>query len=136
MAFDMTLRFLALAGDGIGPEIMTATLAVLDAVRPRLERDVVIRNESIGFAALEAHGSTIPETVIERAKASDAVLLGPVSHNAYPSRAEGGLNPSGVLRRELDLYANIRPARTWGGLKAPAQRPFDLIVARENLEGF
>ncbi|MEL6280952.1 MAG: isocitrate/isopropylmalate family dehydrogenase, partial [Pseudomonadota bacterium] len=51
-------------------------------------------------------------------------------------REEGGFNPSGVLRRELDLYANIRPARRWEGVDAPIQGPLDLIVARENLEGF
>lgn len=132
----MTLRFLALEGDGIGPEIMEATLAVLEAIQPILRRKVDVQHEAIGFAALEAQGSTVPDAVIAEAKRSDAVLLGPVSHNAYPPTAEGGLNPSGVLRKELDLYANIRPSRTWDGLQAPAGSPFDLIVARENLEGF
>lgn len=132
----MTLRFLALEGDGIGPEIMGATLAVLKAIQPMLQREVDVQHEAIGFAALDAHGSTIPDAVITKAKRSDAVLLGPVSHNAYPPKADGGLNPSGVLRKELDLYANIRPARTLDGMQAPAKRPFDLIVVRENLEGF
>ncbi|MDJ0824602.1 MAG: isocitrate/isopropylmalate family dehydrogenase [Rhodobacter sp.] len=130
------LRLLALDGDGIGPEIMAAALAVLDAVRPQLGRAVEVERAKIGFAALKATGSTIPEPVIAAARAADGVLLGPVSHNAYPPREEGGLNPSGVLRKALDLYANIRPARTWPGLDAPARRPFDLVVMRENLEGF
>ena len=49
----MTLRFLALEGDGIGPEIMAATLAVLGAIRPILRREVEVRHALIGFAALE-----------------------------------------------------------------------------------
>jgi 3-isopropylmalate dehydrogenase len=109
---------------------------VLDAVRPVLSRPVEVTSEDIGFSALEQHGSTIPEHVIDAAKNSDGVLLGPVSHNAYPPREEGGINPSGVLRQELDLYANIRPAKAWAGLPTPSVKPIDLVVVRENLEGF
>ncbi|MEL7117119.1 MAG: isocitrate/isopropylmalate dehydrogenase family protein [Pseudomonadota bacterium] len=125
------LNLLALPGDGIGPEIVTATLRVLEA----LAVPVRVETAEIGFSALETHGSTIPDAVIAKAKATNAVLLGPVSHNAYPPRDQGGLNPSGLLRKELDLYANIRPARTWPGLPATAT-DMDLVVARENLEGF
>ena len=134
MAADLTL--LRLDGDGIGPEIMAATQTVLEAVRPAMTRGLHVEQADIGFAALDAHGTTIPDAVIARAKAVDGVLLGPVSHNAYPPRAEGGLNPSGVLRGALELYANIRPARAWDGLHAPSQTPIDLVVVRENLEGF
>jgi len=134
MASDLT--FLALPGDGIGPEIMDATLNVLDAVRPRTSRAVTVKRREIGFAALKRAGSTIPADVIAAARDADGVLLGPVSHNAYPPREEGGLNPSGVLRRELDLFANIRPARRWAGLDAPVGRKMDVVVVRENLEGF
>ncbi len=128
------LRFLALPGDGIGPEIMAATLAVLDAVP--LSRPVQVETAQIGFAALDAAGTTIPDAVVAAARQADGVLLGPVSHNAYPPREGGGLNPSGVLRKSLELYANIRPARVWPGIAAPAQTAFDLVVVRENLEGF
>ncbi len=130
------LHLLALPGDGIGTEIMNATLVVLDAARPFIGREVVVDRQAIGFAALEAKGTTIPDTVIEAARAVDGVLLGPVSHNAYPPREEGGLNPSGVLRKALDLHANIRPARRWDGVEAPITQPIDLVVVRENLEGF
>ncbi|RMF37843.1 MAG: isocitrate/isopropylmalate dehydrogenase family protein [Alphaproteobacteria bacterium] len=130
------MRLLALEGDGIGPEIMAAALAVLQALEPFIGRTVEVRSMTIGFAALEAEGTTIPEPVIAAARAADGVLLGPVSHNAYPPKEEGGLNPSGVLRRELELYANIRPARTWPGVPAPMGGEFDLVILRENLEGF
>lgn len=126
------MRLLALPGDGIGPEIVSATLRVLDA----LDVALAVEHAEIGFAALDTQGSTIPPEVIQQAREADAVLLGPVSHNAYPPRDQGGLNPSGVLRRELELYANMRPARTWEGAPRPTPAEIDLIVVRENLEGF
>ncbi len=64
------------------------------------------------------------------------MILGPVSHNDYPPFAQGGLNPSGELRKRLDLYANIRPARSRGGFPPRCGSPVDLVVARENTEGF
>ena len=138
MAVEMkkTLNFLCLDGDGIGPEIMTSTLEVLDAVAPVLSHTVALERMPIGFAALKSQGTTIPQSVIDAALAADGVLLGPVSHNEYPPADQGGKNPSGVLRRALELYANHRPAATWSGLQAPSRVPFDLVVMRENLEGF
>jgi len=131
-----SVRLLVLPGDGIGPEIAAATEVVLRAADRAFGLGLELSRKEIGFAALEAQGTTIPESVIAAAKAADGVVLGPVSHNAYPPAAEGGLNPSGVLRRALELYANIRPARARAGVPAPIAKPIDLIVVRENLEGF
>ena len=130
------LRFLFLAGDGIGPEIAASTLQVLSAVKPLCDRPVETTEADIGFRALEAVGCTIPDPVRRAAKDLDGVVLGPVSHNDYPPVAEGGLNPSGTLRKDLELYANIRPARTWDGVPRPTSGHFHLTVMRENLEGF
>ena len=76
------------------------------------------------------------DDVVAQAKAADGVILGPVSHNEYPPVAQGGLNPSGELRRRLDLFANIRPARSRAGLPARCGRDIDLVIVRENTEGF
>lgn len=130
------LRIIYLEGDGIGPEIVSAAIQALEAARPALSRSLDLRSMDIGFAALEKLGSTIPDSVVEAAREADGVVLGPVSHNDYPPVDEGGLNPSGVLRRELNLYANIRPARTRPGVPSPGRVPFDLVVVHENLEGF
>lgn len=129
-------RLLALPGDGIGPEIVDATCKVLTTLGPALVRPIAIDEAAIGFASLATEKNTVPNQVIDAAKAADGVILGPVSHNDYPSVAEGGRNPSGVLRRELELFANIRPARTYDGLPPPGARSFDLVIVRENLEGF
>ena len=83
-----------------------------------------------------ATGTTFPDAVLDAARAADGVLLGPVSHNEYPPVAQGGLNPSGQLRIRLDLYANGRPARSRPGFAPRCGKPLDLVVMRENTEGF
>jgi len=123
-------------GDGIGPEICAATLAVLREADRRFELGLTFTSTAIGFTALRAQGTTLPPAAIEAAKAADGVILGPVSHNEYPPVAEGGLNPSGEMRRQLDLYANIRPARTRGGFPPRCGSTVDLVIVRENTEGF
>jgi 3-isopropylmalate dehydrogenase len=130
------LRLLVLEGDGIGPEICAATLAVLEAAAGHGGFALAIERAGIGFAALTREGTTLPEAVVEKARAAQGIILGPVSHNDYPPAAEGGVNPSGELRRRLDLFANLRPARTRPGLVPRCGRPVDLLIVRENTEGF
>jgi isocitrate/isopropylmalate dehydrogenase len=74
--------------------------------------------------------------VMRVARATDGVILGPVSHNEYPPVAQGGINPSGELRRRLGLFANIRPARSRPGFPPRCGSPVDLVTMRENTEGF
>src|SRR5262245_46790820 len=99
-------------GDGIGPEITAATLGVLRAADRTFGMELAFTPVPIGLVALRAQGTTLPDAAFEAAKAADAVILGPVSHNDYPPVAQGGLNPSGELRKRLDLFANIRPAKS------------------------
>lgn len=130
------MKILVLPGDGIGPEIVAATIDVLARADALFSLGFAYEYADIGFAALKATGTTFPSQVLEAARAADGVVLGPVSHNAYPPVAEGGLNPSGELRKRLDLYANIRPSRTRDNLPSPSRHPFDIVVVRENTEGF
>lgn len=130
------IHLLVLEGDGIGPEITAATLDVLKAADAKFGLGLSFEFATIGFAALKASGTTYPDAVHERAKAADGIILGPVSHNEYPPVAEGGVNPSGLLRKRLDLYANIRPALTYENMPPRCGTPVDLVVVRENTEGF
>ncbi|MEM1164463.1 MAG: isocitrate/isopropylmalate dehydrogenase family protein [Pseudomonadota bacterium] len=129
-------RIAMLAGDGIGPEIAAATRRVLDAVSDRHGLGLCFQDVAVGFTALEASGSTFPDAAMAEIEACDGIVLAPVSHNDYPPRDQGGLNPSGELRKRLDLYANIRPARSRAGIAPKAGIPLDLVVVRENTEGF
>ncbi len=130
------VSLLVLEGDGIGPEITAATLDVLRAADHAFSLGLSFDHADIGWAAHRKAGTTFPAATLEQARAADGVLLGPVSHNEYPPAAEGGLNPSGELRRRLDLYANIRPARSRPGFPPRCGKPVDLVIVRENTEGF
>ncbi|MCA2012179.1 isocitrate/isopropylmalate dehydrogenase family protein [Cereibacter sphaeroides] len=130
------MKIALLPGDGIGPEITAATRAVLEAADRVHGLGLSYDEIAIGFPALHADGSTLPDAAYERAKSADAIVLGPVSHNDYPSRDKGGLNPSGELRKRLDLFANVRPAVTRAGLPSRTGAEFDLVIYRENTEGF
>ena len=132
----MSVRIVVMEGDGIGSEITAATLAVLRVVDHAFGLGLSFTPVTIGLAALRAHGNTLPDAAAEAAKSADGVILGPVSHNDYPPVAQGGLNPSGELRKRLDLFANIRPARSRGGFPPRCGAAVDLVIARENTEGF
>jgi 3-isopropylmalate dehydrogenase len=122
------VRIVVMEGDGIGPEITAATLEVLGAAARVFALDLSFSPVTVGFTALRAHGSTLPDAAAEAASAADGVILGPVSHNDYPPVAQGGLNPSGELRKRLDLFANIRPARSRGGFPPRCGAPVDLSM--------
>ncbi|MCB2101582.1 MAG: isocitrate/isopropylmalate dehydrogenase family protein [Rhodobacterales bacterium] len=131
------MTLLALDGDGISREILDATLSVLEA----LDLGLAVDRDIVGFRSLDAHGTTLTDATKARARAADGIILGPVSHLDYPPVAQGGINPSGALRIGLDLYANIRPARSFPGVARPVAAPpdlvpLDLVIVRENTEGF
>jgi len=129
------MKLVVLPGDGIGPEIVDATLTVLKAADKRFGLGLELEEHAIGEVSLARDGSTLPEPVFESASAADGVILGPVSTATYPSPAEGGLNPSAEFRRRLDLFANIRPSRSVGH-DAALVKDMDLVIVRENTEGF
>ena len=129
------MKILILPGDGIGPEIMAATGAALEALNDTHGLKLAFEERVIGLASLETEGSTLPDAVIEAIEAADGTVVGPVHTVAYPPASEGGVNPSATMRKRFDLYANIRPSRARPGV--PAMPPkMDLVIARENTEGF
>ena len=130
------LHLLVMAGDGIGPEIVAATLDILKVIDRRFGIGLSCETAQIGLDALKHCGTTFPDEVLARARTVDGIVLGPVSHNEYPPMAQGGLNPSGELLKHLDLYANIRPARARAGIPPRCGKPLDLVIVRENTEGF
>jgi 3-isopropylmalate dehydrogenase len=129
------VKILVIAGDGIGPEITKASLAAVDVLIDRWGLALTLEHASCGLASLAEHGTTLRAVDIEHAKEADGVILGPMSVRDYPPVNEGGINTSAVLRRELALYANVRPSYTRPGLPAAAEG-MDLVLVRENLEDF
>ncbi|MDY0747857.1 isocitrate/isopropylmalate family dehydrogenase [Paucibacter sp. R3-3] len=112
-------------GDGIGPEIVDAALAVFDALGSPFEWD----RQVAGLAGVQAHGDPLPKAALDSIRRTRLALKGPLE-----TPSGGGYRSSNVrLREEFQLYANVRPARTI----IPGGRfdNIDLLVVRENLEG-
>lgn len=129
------MQIVVLPGDGIGPEIVGATVNVLEAVSKRYELGIELLHDIAGHASLSRHGATVTPALLEKVKSADGLLLGPMATYDFKDESKGEINPSKFFRKELDLFANIRPARTYPGTK-PRLGEFDLVVVRENTEGF
>ncbi|HUL93519.1 MAG TPA: isocitrate/isopropylmalate family dehydrogenase [Burkholderiales bacterium] len=129
------MRILVLPGDGIGPEITAATLAVLERADALSKLGLEWQREEVGLSSLKREGTTLPPRVLEAARSAAGVILGPLATYDYPARDKGGLNPSAEFRTRLDLYANIRPATSRLGVGLTG-KPVDLVIYRENTEGF
>lgn len=129
------LRCGVLKGDGIGPEIMPVAEQVLVAAAGRAGGSVDLVHLPVGFSALAEYGTTFPDATAETLATCDGWLMGPVDTAAYPSPAEGGLNPSGECRKRFQLTSNVRPARALPGVRSRFPE-LDCIVVRENTEGF
>lgn len=124
-----------LAGDGIGPEVTTAARRVLDA----LDLGLTYEEAPVGGAAYRAAGHPLPPDTLDLARAADAILFGAVGDPAFDA-LERSMRPEQAilgLRRELGLFANLRPARLFAGMEdASALRPeiaarIDLVIVRE-----
>ena len=129
------MKFLVMPGDGIGPEIVPVAVAALKTLDRKLGLNIALEEVPIGFASLETAGNTFPDEALAKAGESDGVIMGPTDTLAYPPLVEGGRGPSAFMRTGLDLYANIRPAKTRPGVPS-AVANMDLVFARENTEGF
>jgi len=130
-----SLRLGVLEGDGIGPEIVPAAIAVADAALRKASTSVEWVPLPVGLAAIRDHGSALPPATVSALEGLDGWVMGPHDSAAYPAEHRAVLNPSGFLRKHFDLYANIRPARTFRNV--PARVPHaDLVIVRENTEGF
>lgn len=121
MAYHVTL----IPGDGIGPEVSTATRAVLDAAGIAIEWDV----QPAGMTALETHGDLLPEQTLDSIKKNKIGLKGPMTTPI----GTGFRSVNVGLRQALGLYANLRPGKTMDGVQSTFD-DVDLVVVRENLE--
>jgi 3-isopropylmalate dehydrogenase len=129
------MRIVVLPGDGIGPEIAAATLGVLRAASERFQLNVEIEQHPVGHASLQQFGATVRPGLLEIVRSADGLILGPAATFDFKDEQSGEINPSKYFRKNLDLFANVRPARTYPGLHNRIGA-FDLVVVRENTEGF
>src|SRR5271166_4822407 len=132
------MQIAVLPGDGIGPEVIAEALKVLRALEPaglRLETTFA----DVGGIAVDRHGDPLPAKTLELARASDAILFGAVGGPRYDTAPRAQRPEQGLLRlrKELGLFANLRPARIFPGLgAASALKPevvdgLDILIIRE-----
>ncbi len=139
----MQLRVTSLPGDGIGPEVISQAICVLEEVTTGFGHDLELDEKEVGGAALEKFGNPLPDSTVLACLASQAVLLGAVGspafdHNPRELRPEAGLLR---LRQELGAFANLRPVVFYPALAAcsPVREPIvkgtDILIVRELLGG-
>src|SRR5438270_6089116 len=121
MAYAITL----IPGDGTGPEITEATRRVLEATGVQFAWDI----HQAGLEMLEKHGTVLPDAVIDSIKCTKVALKGPITTPV----GKGVRSANVTLRKKLDLYANLRPAKTYPGLRSRYEN-IDLTIVRENTE--
>ena len=133
----MTKKIVALAGDGIGPEIMEAGLEVLAYIVKKTDFDYEVDRRPFGGAGIDAEGHPLPDKTLKACSEADAILLAAIGSPQYDNatvRPEEGLL---TLRKELNLYANIRPVKIFDSLKhlSPLKLEriagVDFVVVRE-----
>ena len=113
-----------IGGDGIGNEVMESAEYLLD----KLDLNFNFNYGEAGFECFNKNGTTLPEETIKIAKSSDATLFG--ASTSTPGQPSPIIN----LRKELNVYANLRPIRSYKGIKSIADN-IDFIIVRENTEG-
>jgi 3-isopropylmalate dehydrogenase len=135
----MSHKILILPGDGVGPEIVTEAVKLLDALKQAGDLAVELEHADVGGIALDRHGSPLPEQTLALARDADAILLGAVGGPKWDS-VERNLRPEqGLLnlRAALGVFANLRPAITYPSLaqastlKAEVVSGLDLMIVRE-----
>ncbi len=141
----MSYKVAVLAGDGIGPEVMTEAINVLDVVQEKFDFTLEYTSADVGGIAIDNHGEALPQSTLATSEASDAILFGSVGGPKWetlppeqqPERA--ALLP---LRKHFDLFCNLRPARVFPSLAAACPlrsdivgNGFDILVVRELTSG-
>ena len=117
-------RICVLPGDGIGPEVVDCAVKVLKAAT----KDIEFAYADIGQTAFRKHGKHLPDDTLELMKSSDSCLFGAVTSSELDHES-----PVLKFRKDLDLYANLRPVRTL--VNVPNRPPIDVVIVRENSEG-
>ncbi len=112
-------------GDGIGPELSEAAISVLETINDKLDLKFEINQLDAGDGALKKTGKALPDETLESIKKSDACLKAPVGESAADVIV--------YLRRKLDLFANVRPAKSYPNMNA-LRDDVDLVIVRENTE--
>ncbi len=139
-----THKIAVLSGDGIGPEVVSETVKILKIVEQLFKYNFEFEEALIGAIAIDETGNPLPDETLQACKDSDAVLFGSIGDPKYDNDPNAKVRPEqGLLRlrKELGLYANIRPIKAYDSLlgKSPLKRSYiegtDMVIFRELING-
>jgi 3-isopropylmalate dehydrogenase len=132
-----TYKMGVLYGDGIGPEIVKATVEVFVAANEKAGgANFDYLELPMGWEGIKNYNEPVPQVTKDKLKTCDGWLLGPHDSAAYPPEHLAKLNPSGQLRIYFDLFSNVRPNKAIPGTRSLVGDDVDMIIFRENTEGF
>jgi 3-isopropylmalate dehydrogenase len=130
------LRIAVMNGDDIGREIVPAAVSVMEtALAAEGVDDIHLEHVPVGWSSYLEHGHTLPDQTKRVLQECDGLLLGPIGHAAYPKNKPECINPHPIIRKDLDLFANLRPARSHPALPH-LHSDVNVLIVRENNEGF
>ena len=135
MSQSNALRCAVLAGDGVGPEITAATVEILQAAARRVSLPLDLEELPIGFKSYNKWKTTLSDATIRKLRGHTGWILGPTFAGEYPKDDPLKGHPSGYLRKNFALFANVRPVKAWPQLN-PLISDLDVTVIRENTQGF
>lgn len=121
----MAIRITLIPGDGIGPEIMHAASRIIDAAGADIEWEI----HDAGMKVFAEHNTAVPDSLLESIRRNKIALKGPLTTFV----GKGFASANVMLRKELDLYANLRPVRNLGGIPSRYEN-VDIVIVRENTE--
>ena len=130
----MNYKIGLLYGDGIGPEITKATEKMMSAAVKKHGISMDFPVYPMGFEAIKEYNDPIPQITLDALKTCHGWVFAPHDSAAYPKEFAQRANPSGTVRHHFDLYSNVRPARSYPGVKSMVGEA-DVVVFRENSEG-
>lgn len=120
-------RICAIGGDGIGPEMVEHALTTLEA----MNIPIVIDHAEAGYSIYQKNGTSLPENTVETCRNADAILFGAVT---TPPHIDNYKSPIVALRKQLDLFANVRPFTSLP-IETTSHKNIDILLFRENTEG-
>jgi isopropylmalate/isohomocitrate dehydrogenase-like protein len=126
-----TYNIAVLKGDGIGPEVTDAAVKVLNATQDTADLKLNFLYGEAGYHCIATHGTNMPKETITMLKKTDACLKGPMT---TPEEPGAPVSAAVQIRKTFNLYANVRPCRTYPNVEA-LKPDIDLVVVRENTEG-
>ena len=135
MSISGKLNLAVMAGDGVGPEITDVTVDVLQTAANRVGLPLGLERCLVGLRSYEKYKTTLAQETLDVLKEHPGWILGPTSAGEYPKDDPMRGHPSGYLRRNFSLFANVRPVKAWPQL-SPLIPDLDITVIRENTEGF